>query len=79
MCKIPLHYRLFFTFLTSVVSLGRLLYICIAGRGKFTEMQNPQDVKILNVYLESESTSLMRNFAQLCWWGDVLMEWQANY
>lgn len=31
-CKILLCYRLFFTFLTSVVILGQLLYICIAGR-----------------------------------------------
>lgn len=51
MCKVLLHYRLFFKFLTSVVILWQLLYICIAGRRRFTEMQNPRDAKMLNVYL----------------------------
>lgn len=53
MCKVLLHYRLFFKFLTSIVSLWQLLYICIAEKRRFTEMQNPRDAKILNVYLAS--------------------------
>jgi len=53
MCIDILHYRLLFKFLTSVVSLWQLLYICITERRRFTEMQNPWGAKMLNVYLVS--------------------------
>lgn len=52
-CKVMLHYRLLFKFLTSIVGLWHLSYICATERRRFTEMQNPWDAKMLNVYLVS--------------------------
>lgn len=57
----------FFTFLAPVVSLGELLYTSLAGRRKFTELQNPWVCKNSQCLPgKCDSTSLIRNFAQLC-------------